>query len=111
MKEYLYLKPIPFHLLPPNKKCPKNLGQKKNTSSIRTLPSVSEFHRINPTGLADYTAGREINPALKFMVKLYTKITVLSMINRQINIKIKDCHKNDSHLPLLILPIIVFRYI
>ena len=36
-----------------------------NSSSIQTLLSVSELHRINAYTLADSTAGRELHPALK----------------------------------------------
>jgi hypothetical protein len=36
-------------------------------SSIQTLLSVPEFNRFSPVlpGVADYTAGRELHPALK----------------------------------------------
>ena len=35
------------------------------SSSIQTVLSVSELHRINACALADFTAGREFHPALK----------------------------------------------
>jgi hypothetical protein len=35
------------------------------SSSIQTVLSVSELHRINAFALADFTAGREFHPALK----------------------------------------------
>ncbi len=35
------------------------------SSSIQTLLSVSELHRICAEALADFTAGRESHPALK----------------------------------------------
>ena len=40
------------------------------SSSIQTILSVSEFHRFNPIGLADFTAGGELRPALKILIQL-----------------------------------------
>ena len=36
-------------------------------SSIQTILSVSEFHRIGAYTLADFTAGGESHPALKIL--------------------------------------------
>jgi len=36
-----------------------------NSSIILTIQSVSELHRIVRSALADFTAGRELNPASK----------------------------------------------
>ena len=38
------------------------------SSSIQTLLSVSELHRICAIALADFTAGREFHPALKIIL-------------------------------------------
>ena len=38
------------------------------SSSIQTLLSVSELHRICVVTLADFTAGRELHPALKIIL-------------------------------------------
>ena len=44
------------------------------SSSIQTLLSVPELHRVNACALADCTAGRESQPALKILCSLVYRI-------------------------------------
>ena len=41
------------------------------SSIIRTIPSVTESHRIMPDWLADYTAGGELRPASKISIHIF----------------------------------------
>ena len=52
-----------------------------NTSSIQTLLSVPELHRFGLLQLADYTAGRDLHPALKIQIQyVFVMVSYKNMI-------------------------------
>ena len=50
------------------------------SSSIQTVLSVPESHRINAYALADFTAGRESHPALKILCSLVYRIASMGVL-------------------------------
>ena len=50
------------------KRLPKGTAKNHLSSSIQTILSVLELHQFNALALADYTADRELHPALKTSV-------------------------------------------